>query len=135
MRSELNLDRDREMIGRLRAAKHLGILKLDRSTSEDPVQRSDYYVRPDLSIAKSAAVSGLPKARNHRRGADLGVEVAGHDHRSVWRVALRVGQDFVELQEPAMLAASAFQMKIVNHQRLAAVVEFSDQRSPSALTP
>src|SRR5215471_9684433 len=49
--------------------------------------------------------------------------------------ALRVGQDFVELQEPAMLAASAFQMKIVNHQRLAAVVEFSDQRNPSALTP
>src|SRR5580700_2356500 len=120
---ELRFDRDREMIGRVRLGIDVRIVKLDRSAGENPVQRSNNHVRPYLSVAKRTAVSGLPEAGDHRRSADLGVEVAGHDYGSFCRIALGIGQDFVELQEPALLAATALEMEIIDHQQLAAVVE------------
>src|SRR6202795_4151082 len=135
MRSELCFDRNREMIGRVRVGKHVRVFKLDRAAGENPIQVSDDSVCANLSIAKGAAISGLPEARDHWRGADLGVEIAGHDHRRFRRVALCIGQDFVKLQEPALLAASALEMKIIDHQLLAAIVQLSNQRDAPTLTP
>ena len=48
------------------------------------------------------------------------------------RIALRVVENLLELLQAQLLSPFALQVEIVNHQRLAAVIELGDQRDAAA---
>src|ERR1700675_75614 len=102
------------MIGRVRIGKHARIVKLYRPTREDPVQRANDDVRSHFSVAERVPISGFPKAGDDGRRPSLGVEIAGYDDGRSRRVAFRVGQHFIELQKPALLATPALKMQIID---------------------
>src|ERR1700752_2969327 len=75
IRSKLRFDRDGKMVGGVRLRIDARVLKLDRAAGENPIQVTDDHVGANFSIAQRAAITGLPEARDHRRGAGLGVEI------------------------------------------------------------
>jgi ribosomal protein S13 len=110
--------------------------RVDGPRMKDPVQRADDDVMgPDAPVAKGAAITGLAQTGHQRRvSVSLGVEIAGDDHRSLRRIRWR-RRDFFELLQAQLIVSAALQVEIVNHQRLAAIVELGDQRDAPALAP
>jgi hypothetical protein len=115
--------------------EHLARLTLDGTPHEDPVELAQNHVRLHAPVPEHAAKTILFEAGDQPRAGKKGVEVARDYYRSLRRVALGIGENLFELVEPELLRSFAFQMQIVNHQKLAAVVELGHQRHAPALAP
>src|SRR5215472_7001422 len=130
---KVDLESDREMVGGVSVTDDVRVLGMQRALEEYPVERTDQNVGPFVALSEATLVACIVQALDHARVAAERIQIAGDHDWSIGRVLACVGEHFLDLTPSQFVVATAFEVKIVNHQLVAAVVELGHLRDSSSL--
>ena len=68
----------------------------------------------------------------HRFARDIEVKIAREKNFPLWRISSDVGQDLKELVTSKFIAASAFEVRVIDHQSSTVDSDIAYQRHPGA---